>query len=97
MLAFMRHGGSGARAACFFGGLALVSTQLGMQITGNGYYGGTNLTAALPKYLNIKRGAVIVACVGLLIQPWRLAGRPGSFVRTLTGIIILMSTAAGML
>lgn len=49
------HGGPGARAACFFAGVAFVISQLGINVPGNATSGGIDMSGLFPKYLNIRR------------------------------------------
>jgi NCS1 family nucleobase:cation symporter-1 len=50
---------SGTRAACFFAALALVISQIGVNVPGNALSGGFDLAATFPKYINIRRGAFV--------------------------------------
>jgi purine-cytosine permease-like protein len=57
-----------------------------------------DLTAILPRYLNARRGGVLLACIGIVVCPWNFVNSAstftvvlnsfGIFVAPLTGIVI---------
>ena len=49
---------------------AFALAQLGTNIAANSVSAGTDMTALLPRYLNIRRGGYICALVGLVMCPW---------------------------
>ena len=49
---------------------AFALAQLGTNIAANSVSAGTDMTALLPRYLNIRRGGYICAAVGLAMCPW---------------------------
>ena len=68
------HTGETANGAARFG-VFMISTafalaQLGTNIAANSVSAGTDMTALLPRYLNIRRGGYICAAVGLAMCPW---------------------------
>lgn len=50
------EGGSGNRAGVFFIATAFTLAQLGTNIAANSVSAGTDMTALMPRYLNIRRG-----------------------------------------
>ncbi|CAF4334853.1 unnamed protein product, partial [Adineta steineri] len=62
----------GTRIGVFFISLAFALAQLGVNIAANSVSAGSDLTALLPKFLNIRRSGYICAVVGLIICPWNL-------------------------
>ena len=97
LFAFIRNGGKGARAAAFFAGLACCATQAALNVSGNGWQAGINLSSLFPRFFNIRRGALLCAAAGLAMNPWRLAGSSSAFVRVLTGMSILFAAPTGIL
>lgn len=59
-----------ARFAVFIISAAFVLAQLGTNIAANSISAGTDMTALLPRYINIRRGGYICALVGLVMCPW---------------------------
>lgn len=94
--AFMRYGGRGARAGAFFAGLAFVAGQLCINVTGNGYKQGVNLSSLFPRYINPVRGAFVISFLGLAINPWKLASQAQDFLTVLSGMGLLYAPASGL-
>ena len=61
---------------------AFVLAQLGTNIAANSVSAGTDLTALMPRYLNIRRGSYICAIVGIVMCPWHLLSSSNNFVST---------------
>ena len=59
-----------ARFGVFIISFAFALAQLGTNISANSVSAGTDMTALLPRYLNIRRGGYICAAVGLAMCPW---------------------------
>ena len=55
----------GVRAACFFAGLGLTGAQLSINVVLNSVSTGMDMAGLWPKYINIRRGAYILAAVSL--------------------------------
>ena len=58
------------RFGVFIISFAFALAQLGTNIAANSVSAGTDMTALLPRYLNIRRGGYICAAVGLAMCPW---------------------------
>lgn len=67
---FLDGANGGARFGVFFISFAFALAQLGTNIAANSVSAGTDMTALLPRYLNIRRGGYICAAVGLAMCPW---------------------------
>ena len=59
-----------ARFGVFIISFAFALAQLGTNIAANSVSAGTDMTALLPRWLNIRRGGYICAAVGLAMCPW---------------------------
>ncbi|KAF5374313.1 hypothetical protein D9758_004633 [Tetrapyrgos nigripes] len=97
LIAIQTHGGNGARAATFFAGCAFVISQWGINISGNGVSGGIDLSGLFPKYINIRRGAFLTACVGLAINPWKLVNTANTFITVLSSFAVFLGPATGLM
>ncbi|TPX15443.1 uncharacterized protein E0L32_004423 [Thyridium curvatum] len=87
----------GTRAAVFFVGLALVISQLGANIPGNALPGGMDLATVFPKYINIRRGAYIVAILSPIVNPWRLVNTATTFLAVLSGYSVFLAPMTGLM
>ena len=74
-----------------------VLAQLGTNIAANSVSAGTDMTALLPRYLNIRRGGYICALVGLLIRPWNLLSSSNNFTTYLSSYSVFLSSIAGVI
>jgi NCS1 family nucleobase:cation symporter-1 len=65
------QGGSEARAAAFFLGLVFILAQLSINVPGNVLAGGLDVASVLPKYINLRRGAYVLAALSVAPNPWQ--------------------------
>lgn len=71
LAAVQDNGDSGARAGTFFLAFAFTISQLSINVPGNVLAGGLDVASVLPKYVNLRRGAYVLAFVSVLPQPWK--------------------------
>ncbi|KAG9248617.1 permease for cytosine/purines, uracil, thiamine, allantoin-domain-containing protein [Calycina marina] len=94
---FLTEGGSKNRAGVFFIAFAFALAQLGTNIAANSVSAGTDMTALLPRYLNIRRGGYICALVGLVMCPWNLLSSSNNFTTYLSAYSVFLSSIAGVI
>ncbi|PVH89388.1 hypothetical protein DL98DRAFT_508478 [Cadophora sp. DSE1049] len=94
---FLEEGSSGNRAGVFFIATAFALAQLGTNIAANSVSAGTDMTALLPRYLNIRRGGYICAIVGLVMCPWNLLKDANKFTTYLSAYSVFLSSIAGVI
>ena len=94
---FLDQGGAGTRAGVFIIGAAFTLAQLGTNIAANSVSAGTDMTALMPRYINIRRGSYICACIGVLINPWILTSSSSSFTTYLSAYSVFLSSIAGVI
>ncbi|KAL6233633.1 hypothetical protein BDW75DRAFT_251916 [Aspergillus navahoensis] len=80
-----RDNSARTRAALFFAGLALSVSQLGSNLPGNALPGGLDLASVFPQWINIRRGAYIIAILSPVVNPWRLVNTATTFLTVLSG------------
>ncbi|KAF9447319.1 hypothetical protein P691DRAFT_802597 [Macrolepiota fuliginosa MF-IS2] len=97
LYAVQTHEGSGARAAVFFGASAFFLSSLSSTIVASAVVGGIDLAALLPQYIDIRRGACVIAIIGVLIQPWRILNTPNSFITALSGYAVFLGPLTGIM
>lgn len=94
---FLLHNASRAeRFGVFVIAAAFVLAQLGTNIAANSVSAGTDMTALLPRYINIRRGGYICATIGLCVSPWRFLESHNSFTTYLSSYSVFMSSVAGV-
>lgn len=94
---FITDGGSAQRFGVFIIALAFALAQLGTNIAANSVSAGTDMTALLPRYINIRRGGYICAAVGLAMCPWNLLTDSNKFTTYLSAYSVFLSSIAGVI
>ena len=87
------------RAAKFFVGFFFAFCNIGTNIAGNSVPFANDLMAWFPRYINIRRGQVAAALVGLIIQPYLITGtNSGStFLAFINGYSTFLGPIAGIM
>ena len=94
---FLHDASSAERFGVFVIAAGFTLAQLGTNIAANSVSAGTDLTALLPRYLNIRRGGYICAAVGLAMCPWNLLKSSNSFTTYLSAYSVFLSSIAGVM
>ncbi|KIK36197.1 hypothetical protein CY34DRAFT_109627 [Suillus luteus UH-Slu-Lm8-n1] len=81
------------RAAIFFAGLGCVCAQLGISIVLNSVSAGMDLS----RYINIRRGAYLLAFLGLASNPWQYLSNASTFLTVISGFGIFFAPFTGIL
>lgn len=81
---------SGCRAAAFFLGFSFAASQLTFNVIANGIAGGMDLAAVCPKYINIRRGAIVTALLSWVVQPWNFYNTSSVFISVMSsfGVVV---------
>lgn len=88
---------SGVRAAVFFAGLGCTCAQLSINVILNAVSTGMVLAGYAPKYINIKRGAVIIGLLGLAVNPWQISAAASTFLGVISGFGIFIAPMTGIM
>ncbi|CCD26951.1 uridine permease NDAI_0J00590 [Naumovozyma dairenensis CBS 421] len=94
---YLDHKTAGNRAGVFLISFVFAFDQLGANLSGNAIPAGTDMTALLPKFINIRRGAYICACISLAICPWNLMASSSIFTTALSAYAVFLSAIAGVI
>ncbi|KAL2869289.1 nucleobase cation symporter-1 family protein [Aspergillus lucknowensis] len=94
---FLEGASSAERFGIFVIALGFALAQLGTNISANSVSAGTDMTALLPRYINIRRGSYICAGVGLAMCPWHLVSSSNQFTTYLSAYSIFLSAIAGVM
>ena len=88
-------GSAGDRAGTFLIAACFVVAQLGTNIAANSISAGTDLTALMPRFLNIRRGGYVCAVIGICICPWQFLTSASNFTTYLSAYSVFLSSIAG--
>ncbi|CAH0023613.1 unnamed protein product [Clonostachys rhizophaga] len=91
------NGSSGARAGVFFLALAFTFAILFQNVCGNAVAGGIDLAGVFPRYIDIRRGAIITFLATWIIQPWQLINRAATFVTVLSSFSVFLAPLLGVM
>ncbi|KAM5531238.1 hypothetical protein V8D89_015104 [Ganoderma adspersum] len=85
------------RFGVWFISTSFIISQLGLNISANSISAGCDLTALLPRFINIRRGGYIAAIVGLVMLPWNLLKSSSQFTSYLSAYSVFLSSIAGVM
>lgn len=91
------NGSSAARAGVFFLSFGFALTACFENICGNAVAGGIDLAGLFPRYVDIRRGALITFTAAWICQPWQLVNRAGTFVSVLSSFSVFLSPIMGIM
>ncbi|KAK1773344.1 uracil permease [Copromyces sp. CBS 386.78] len=94
---FLDEGNSAERFGVFVISFAFSLAQLGTNIAANSVSAGADMTALLPRWINIRRGGYICAAVGLAMNPWTLLTDNNKFTTYLSAYSVFLSSIAGVI
>ena len=94
---FLAGASPGERFGIFVISTAFALAQLGTNIAANSVSAGTDLTAMLPRFINIRRGGYICAVIGLAMCPWHLLASSNQFTTYLSAYSVFLSSIAGVI
>jgi len=94
---FSDDGGSGQRFGVFVIALAFALAQLGTNIAANSISAGTDFTALLPRFINIRRGGYLCAIIGLALCPYQFLSSSNNFATYLSAYSVFLSSIAGVM
>ncbi|KAN0131668.1 Permease for cytosine/purines, uracil, thiamine, allantoin domain containing protein [Lactarius tabidus] len=94
------HPSHATRFGVWFISTAFIIAQIekySTNISANSISAGCDLTALLPRFINIRRGGYIAAIVGLCILPWNLLKSSNGFTSYLSAYSVFLSSIAGVM
>ncbi|KAK7569026.1 permease for cytosine/purines, uracil, thiamine, allantoin-domain-containing protein [Phyllosticta citricarpa] len=86
-----------SRAAVFFASAACAFAQVTVNIILNSVASAMDLACYSPKWLNIRRGAYLIAAVGVAVNPWKLTSSAATFIAVLSGFGTFYGPLSGIL
>lgn len=91
------NGSSAARAGVFFLALAFTFAILFQNVCGNAVAGGIDLAGIFPRYIDIRRGAIITFTAAWIIQPWQLINKAATFITVLSSFSVFLAPLMGVM
>ncbi|KAL1894044.1 hypothetical protein Sste5346_006186 [Sporothrix stenoceras] len=91
------RGSSKSRAGVFFLSLGFCLTSMFENVCGNAVAGGIDLAGIFPRYINIRRGAIITFLAVWVVQPWQLVNKATTFVNVLTSFSVFLAPLIGIM
>lgn len=91
------NGSSKARAAVFFLSAGFAFTAMFENICGNAIAGGIDLAGLFPRYIDIRRGAIITFLAAWIVQPWQLINRATTFIAVLSSFSVFLAPMIGIM
>jgi len=91
------NGSSKARAGVFFLAAGFAFTAMFENICGNAVSGGIDLAGLFPRYINIRRGAIITFVAAWVVQPWQLINRATTFIAVLSSFSVFLAPIIGIM
>lgn len=88
-------GSSKARVGVFFLSAGFALTAMFEKICGNAVAGGIDLAGLFPRYIDIRRGAVITFIACWVVQPWQLINRAATFITVLSSFSVFLAPLIG--
>ncbi|EXJ83127.1 hypothetical protein A1O1_06746 [Capronia coronata CBS 617.96] len=89
--------GSRGRAAAFFLGIVFILSQLSINVIGNVLAGGLDVASVFPKYINLRRGAYILAALSVAPNPWQQLSSGSTFLSVLSAYAVFLGPMIGLL
>ncbi|KAK7736162.1 hypothetical protein SLS53_007190 [Cytospora paraplurivora] len=91
------NGSSRARAGVFFLSFGFALTACFENICGNAVAGGIDLSGLFPRYINIRRGAIITFVAAWICQPWQLINKAATFISVMNSFSVFLSPIIGIM
>ncbi|ORY05052.1 NCS1 nucleoside transporter family protein-like protein [Clohesyomyces aquaticus] len=91
------NGSSKSRAGVFFLSAGFALTGMFENICGNAVAGGIDLAGLFPRYIDIRRGAMITFVAAWVVQPWQLINRATTFIAVLSSFSVFLAPIIGLM
>ena len=84
--------GPGGRAAAFFAGVSWCIAQICVNISATVISGANDMASLFPKWINIRRGAIILTILGgWVMVPWKILSSAGSLLTFMSSLGIFLA------
>ncbi|KAJ5580246.1 uncharacterized protein N7459_006231 [Penicillium hispanicum] len=90
--------GPSGRCGAFFVGLCWVVAQIGTNMSASVISASNDLTNLFPKYMNIRRGVIVVSLIsGWIMVPWKIVYSAQSLINFISDLAIFLAPIASIL
>ncbi|KFZ24299.1 hypothetical protein V502_01223 [Pseudogymnoascus sp. VKM F-4520 (FW-2644)] len=90
--------GPSGRCGAFFVGLCWVVAQIGTNISANVISCSNDMTTLFPKYINIRRGAIITTIIGgWVMVPWKIISSASSLLTFMASLAIFLAPISAII
>ncbi|RDW57037.1 hypothetical protein BP6252_13909 [Coleophoma cylindrospora] len=79
------------RAGTFFAGIGLLTSQIYVNVVQNTMAFGMDFAGIFPRYMSMKRGAVLLCVVGIACNPWRFLSQAAIFIQAFSVFAVFSS------
>jgi NCS1 family nucleobase:cation symporter-1 len=86
-----------SRAAAFFAGCGLVTSQLAINTIDNAFSAGMDIAGLFPSFINIRRGAYIGLILSIALCPWQLLSSAATFISVLSAYSVFLGPMTGIM
>lgn len=86
-----------SRAAAFFAGCGLVTSQLAINTIDNAFSAGMDLAGLFPNFIDIRRGAYIGLILSIALCPWQLLSSASTFISVLSAYSVFLGPMTGIM
>lgn len=83
------HYDSKTRCAATFIAFVFIFSQLCLNVVTCGFAGGMDLAGILPKYINIRRGALLTTILSFAVQPWNFYNTSSAFLTVMSSFGVI--------
>lgn len=90
-----RHWTAGARTGCCLVAGAFCIGNMGTNLFGNALPFAADMTGLFPKYINIRRGQILMACICWGIVPWKMLKNASTFLTFLGSYTLFVGPILG--
>lgn len=92
------QGTPGGRAAAFFAAAVWLLAQVSVNVSANGISFANDVTTLAPRWINLRRGAVLVSLIGgWALCPWIVISSASAFLNFMSAAAVFMAPIAGIL
>lgn len=90
--------GPSGRCGAFFVGLCWVIAQIGTNMSASVISAANDLTNLFPKYINIRRGVILVSLIsGWIMVPWKIVYSASSLITFISALAVFLAPIASIL
>jgi len=91
------HSSSQVRGGVFFAGVGLAFSQLALNTVLNSVSTGMDISGLWPRFINIRRGAYLLAILGVASNPWQVTSSAATFLATISGFGTFLAPMTGIM